>query len=167
MTASSVSCILYSKDHKAVCLIKRRDVPVWVLPGGGIDPGESAETAAEREAYEELGVKCHIKRLIGIYYPKNRLSKKTFLYELITDEMIEDQPSSETLGAQFFMLDKLPKMPPPYKQWVLDSQTVPSGAVLYSYVPGVHWGNFIKLLLLHPVKVLRFILSRLGLHWNS
>ena len=31
----------YSEDRKEILLIKRRDVPVWVLPGGGIDSGES------------------------------------------------------------------------------------------------------------------------------
>ena len=27
----------------------------WVAPGGGLDPGESFETAAQRELYEETG----------------------------------------------------------------------------------------------------------------
>lgn len=35
------------------------------LPGGAIDPGESAEAAALREAYEEIGVAAGRIRLIG------------------------------------------------------------------------------------------------------
>jgi len=31
-----------------------RDFDLWVVPSGGIDPGESAEVAAEREVYEEV-----------------------------------------------------------------------------------------------------------------
>jgi 8-oxo-dGTP pyrophosphatase MutT (NUDIX family) len=40
----SVACILF--NNSKILLIKRRDIPVWVLPGGGIDQGESPETAA-------------------------------------------------------------------------------------------------------------------------
>lgn len=31
----------------------------WVMPGGGIKPGETPEKAAEREVREETGVRCH------------------------------------------------------------------------------------------------------------
>ena len=163
---SAVACLIYSHDKSKVCLIKRRDVPVWVLPGGGIEQ-EKPEEAARREAEEELGVICHVIRLVGIYLPKNRLARKTYLYELKTDETVNDSATEETLGARFFPLNQLPLMPPPYKAWITDGLEVPDGAVNYSYVPGVHWGNFIKFFILHPIKVLRFVLSRLGMHWNS
>jgi len=161
------ACIIFNDKKDQICLIKRRDVPVWVLPGGGIDPGEKPEKCAQREAQEELGVNCQLKRLVGIYFPKNSLSRKTFLYELESLDAIQDLPTDETLGAKFFSIKKLPTMPPPYKEWILDALKTPKGCTLYRYVPGVHWGNFIKLLILHPIKVLRFVLSRLGMHWNS
>ena len=40
----------------------------WELPGGGADPGESAEAAARREALEEVGVALTIERLTGVYW---------------------------------------------------------------------------------------------------
>lgn len=163
----SVACLIYNHDKTRVCLIKRRDVPVWVLPGGGIDPGEDPPAAACREALEEIGAKCLIKRLIGIYLPKNKLAKKTFLYELDLENEISSMPTDETLGAKFFPINALPPMPPPYKYWIEDGLIIPNGTINYSFIKGVHWGNFIKLLILHPIKVLRFILSRFGLHWNS
>ena len=163
----AVACLIYNKDKTKILLIKRRDVPVWVLPGGGIDAGEEPDAAAIRETLEETCLNCHVKRLVGVYLPKNKLSKKTFLYELCALNAVDDKPTDETLGARFFSLSKLPPMPPPYKNWILDGVNIPEGTINYSYVPGVHYGNFLKLLILHPIKVLRFLLSRLGWHWNS
>ena len=40
----------------------------WEIPGGGADPGESAEEAARREALEETGVTLAGLRLTGVYW---------------------------------------------------------------------------------------------------
>jgi len=40
----------------------------WEIPGGGADPGESAEAAARREALEETGVTLAGLRLTGVYW---------------------------------------------------------------------------------------------------
>jgi 8-oxo-dGTP pyrophosphatase MutT (NUDIX family) len=166
-TKSAVACVIYNELRSQVCLIKRRDVPIWVLPGGGIDPGETPDQAAERETYEELGAQAVVKRLVGIYLPKNRLCKKTFLYELCLKQELIDKEGEEILGAKFFDLNALPPMPPPYQAWIDEGLKVPGGCTQIGFVPGVTWLNFVKFLLTHPVKVLRFILSRWGLHWNS
>lgn len=44
-------------------LLFRTDVrrkPLWITPGGGLDPGESFEQAAERELWEETGISAKI-----------------------------------------------------------------------------------------------------------
>ena len=48
MTHQSVQVVVFSEDKKSILLIKRRDVPVYVLPGGGKEDNESIETAAVR-----------------------------------------------------------------------------------------------------------------------
>ncbi|MHB8632229.1 MAG: NUDIX domain-containing protein [Candidatus Limnocylindria bacterium] len=40
----------------------------WEIPGGGSEPGESAEETALREAREEIGVRLRIERLSGVYW---------------------------------------------------------------------------------------------------
>ncbi|KRG12597.1 DNA mismatch repair protein MutT [Virgibacillus soli] len=54
-------------EDKKVGLIRRiREGSIYyVFPGGGIENGETPERTAEREAFEELGVKVKIKECIA------------------------------------------------------------------------------------------------------
>jgi 8-oxo-dGTP diphosphatase len=48
-----------------LALVERKvhDQRYWVIPGGGIDPGEAAIDSAQREAEEELGVTVELGSL--------------------------------------------------------------------------------------------------------
>lgn len=56
-----------------IVLVKRRNPPLgWALPGGFIDYGETAESAAKREAKEETGLDVAQLQLFGVYSEPSR-----------------------------------------------------------------------------------------------
>lgn len=56
-----------------IVLIERKNFPFgWALPGGFVDYGESLETAAMREAFEETGLRVTLKKQLGSYSDPNR-----------------------------------------------------------------------------------------------
>ncbi len=160
----SVAGAVFSKDRTSILLIKRRDVPVWVLPGGGIDPEETPENAIAREILEETGFTVKADRLVGDYIPINRLSKRTHLFEC-TIQGGQAKISDETRGIQFFPLQKLPPLPPPYLEWIHDALEIRPH--VQKKLVTVTYSALAKNLILHPILVIRFLLSRLGLTINS
>lgn len=148
-----------------VLLIQRRDIPVWVLPGGGIEPGETPEAACLREMEEETGYTVKIVRKVAEYSPVNRLTKRTHFYEV---EVIGGAPQtgSETRAIEFFSLNHLPKhLPPPYASWISDAAAHHFNP-LKKKIEGVSYRVLFKLLLQHPILVGRFLLTKLGIHLN-
>jgi hypothetical protein len=105
-----------------------------------------------------------MSRLVGVYTPINRLARFTHLYEC---QIIAGQPtpSSETKAVHFFPLNDLPSMPPPYVEWIHDAHVLQP--TLHKKIESVNYWNLFKNLILHPLLVARFLLSRLGFPLNS
>ena len=56
------------RDQAGRVLLARRDrPPIWNLPGGGVEPGETPWAAAVRETLEEVGLVVSVRSLAGIY----------------------------------------------------------------------------------------------------
>jgi ADP-ribose pyrophosphatase YjhB (NUDIX family) len=51
-----VSAILRREDRILLCRHEKAGRPYWLLPGGGVDGGESMVDALQRELSEELGL---------------------------------------------------------------------------------------------------------------
>ena len=64
---------LIDKPHRPIILIERKNTPYgWAIPGGFVDYGESVETAAKREAAEEVTVAVELIEQFQVYSDPNR-----------------------------------------------------------------------------------------------
>jgi 8-oxo-dGTP diphosphatase len=56
-----------------IVLVRRKNPPEgWAIPGGFVEAGETAETAAVREALEETGLAVTLVLLLGVYSDPSR-----------------------------------------------------------------------------------------------
>jgi len=97
--------VIFNKKRDKVLLVKRRDFPVWVLPGGQVEEGESAKEAAVREVKEEAGIKVMLVRKVASYISSS--GRNTILYEgkKIWGKMTT---SSESEAVSYFPVERLP-----------------------------------------------------------
>ena len=113
------SAAIFDAKHEKVLLTRRTDNGRWCLPGGGMESGESAAEACEREAWEETGLKVRVTRLIGVYSNPDQLvvyndGNKVFMVVLSFEaEIVEGELglSNETTEAGYFSLAEMEAMP--------------------------------------------------------
>lgn len=98
--------LIYSKDKKKILLTQRRDIPMWVMPGGHVEKSETYETAAVREVKEETGLAIKITNLAA-KYTNTKISKYVFI-GLVTSGNIKT--SKETKQVKWFELNDLPML---------------------------------------------------------
>lgn len=107
MTHLGVLAVVFKHDR--VLLTHRTDVPVWILPGGGVEPCESVEQAAVRETHEETGLEIEVVRLVGIYSRPNWRNGGD--HQIVVQARViagEIATSEETNQVEYFHLDNLP-----------------------------------------------------------
>ncbi|NJN87758.1 MAG: NUDIX hydrolase [Leptolyngbyaceae cyanobacterium SL_7_1] len=68
---------LIDRPYRPILLIERLNPPLgWALPGGFVDYGESLETAAKREAQEEIGLEVSLIEQFHVYSDPDRDPRK-------------------------------------------------------------------------------------------
>ncbi len=109
------SAIIFDSTRQNILLTRRSDNGRWCLPGGGMDPGESAEETCVREALEETGLEVQVTKLVGVYTSPNimveysdgnRVQPVSFSFEakVIGGEL---SLSDETTEFGYFSVDEL------------------------------------------------------------
>ena len=64
---------MIDQPHRPIILIERQNPPYgWALPGGFVDYGESVETAAKREAMEEVSLEVNLIEQFHVYSKPDR-----------------------------------------------------------------------------------------------
>ena len=113
------SAVIFDETRQKVLLTKRADNGRWCLPGGGMEPGESAAEACEREVMEETGLKVRAKRLLGVYSNPDQLviypdGEKAFFVVLNFEvEVLSGKLglSNETTDFGYFSVQEMETMP--------------------------------------------------------
>jgi ADP-ribose pyrophosphatase YjhB (NUDIX family) len=116
----SVSAVVWrGPGCEELLLMQRSDNGHWGLPGGYVEPGESVVEAAQREVYEETGVRIRVGRLIGVYsdpntqvieYPDGRrVHAVNLCFEAVSLGQEEPTTPHETLALGFFEREALPE----------------------------------------------------------
>lgn len=150
--------LIYDLTHTQVLLIQRRDVPVWVLPGGGIDENETPEEAICREVREETGLEVRVVRKVAEYVPINALVKPAHLFECRVISGLLLTTTSETRACAYFCLDNLPQdLFFIHKDFIQDA-TANLPPQQKSLTQVTYW-NLAKYFIRHPWQVLRFARS--------
>lgn len=98
-------------DQNQILLTHRQDFPIWCLPGGGVDPGESISDAASRETEEETGLHVELLRIVGIYsrpqWWEGGGHAVVFEARILGGALKPE--NEEVQAAQFFPIDQLPE----------------------------------------------------------
>ncbi|MEY8457896.1 NUDIX hydrolase [Lactococcus ileimucosae] len=116
LVIACASLIIYNDE--GILLQKRKDTGCWSYHGGSIEPGETAEEAARRELFEELGLTVSDMELFTVCsgeeqhfcYPNGDevhivdvvYTSKEFSGEIFLE-------SSEVIDARWFPFEQLPK----------------------------------------------------------
>ncbi len=107
MTLGSRAVVL--DDKGGVALVRHTYSAGWILPGGGVEPGETLAAAALREIREEAGIIGEAPILYGMYSNEPVFKGDhvaCFIVRRFTQ--MEWKPNLEIAEARFFPVTSLP-----------------------------------------------------------
>ncbi len=129
MSREFSSVVIFNDRREQVVLILREDFRIWGVPGGGIEPGESREEAAIREALEETGYQVALEKYVGCY-ERPQLNDLRHIYRAHIAGGKPLLSGPETLEVRWFPVDKLPsRMTPSAREIVADALRDPPGPI--------------------------------------
>jgi ADP-ribose pyrophosphatase YjhB (NUDIX family) len=117
LTVGCTGAVFDATGHKLL-LTRRSDNGQWCLPGGHMEPGESAAEACAREVWEETGLRVRVGKLIGVYSSPNVLleyadGNRQHLVGLFFEAEVIGGTlglSAETTAAGYFTTDEIARL---------------------------------------------------------
>ena len=116
--------VMIRNERNEILLVRHTYSPGWYLPGGGVEPGEDALAAVERELSEEVGVEFvpNLKFLDLIYNKGVSRRDHVMVYETtLTSDKVSGEVSFEIAEIVFFAVEKLPNDVEPISSHVIKS----------------------------------------------
>lgn len=118
-----VRILVHDRAQNSVLLVKHTYVPGWYLPGGGVERGETALSALERELREETGIAANNSPILRALYFNRNASYRDHVALYVVDDfrtVSEFAPTAEISAAAFFPVNELPEDITPASQRRID-----------------------------------------------
>ncbi len=100
-------------DGEKVFLIRHTCIPGWQFPGGGVEPGETLELAAQRELLEESGYRVTgPMQLFGMYHNNSPITDRDHVAFFVAkqfEQAFEFKPNLEIAEVGWFDKSALPQ----------------------------------------------------------
>lgn len=103
--------LVHDAERDAVFLIRHTYVPGWQLPGGGVERGETMETALRRELLEEGNIEIEgAPELRSMHFNRRASARDHVGVYLVRTwrQPAPKRPDREIADSGFFPLDALP-----------------------------------------------------------
>ena len=124
LVLAGTSVLLFRHDNGGEFLMHRRaDNGQWSMPGGMIEPGESAEDSAIREVHEETGWRMSCPQLVTVVsgsdtyyrYPNgDEVFGVTVVFAALATSRDREGDASETTAFRWWPMDeRLHEISPP------------------------------------------------------
>jgi len=99
-------CVRSDAESEVLLVTSSRNINHWIVPGGGVDPGEEPAVTAVREVLEEAGVVGNLGRSLGVFESREH-KHRTEVFVMTVTEELEEWEDSRTIGRvrKWFNID--------------------------------------------------------------
>lgn len=144
-------------------------MPIWVIPGGTGEMGETPLQTALREFHEETGALISSKRvtLVAEYSPKSKKGKYKYLFTTTRSVLANLQCTEETVDYGYFDIQDLPFHLTEYEKRKIIEAFLRSTTNILRRQDTVSFLLEISSLLSNPAHLLRLVFLYMRTKWKS